>query len=232
MERFFTDAFLNMLQQEQENFYKSVFLNMEGEYAAKKRIEYYRQKLRHLGNNVYIGCNVSIKNPQFISIYDDVYISDHCVLIAHGEKGITLEKGVRLKYGVYLDTEGPDGYIVIGQNVYVGTGCCLHGHKGLEIGDYSLLAQNITITPYSHKFDDLKKPIYTQGGYSRKITIGKDCYIGKNVCILYSADIGEGSVIGAGSVVVRRVPPYSVAVGNPAKVIRKRGFPHKNREKE
>jgi len=232
MEKFFIDAFLNMPEEEKENFYKSVFLNMEGEYAAKKRIEYYRGKLKHLGNNVYIGCNVTIKNPQFISISDNVNISDHCTLIATGEKGIVLGQGVRLKYGVYLDGEGPEGYIHIGKNVYIGTGCCLHGHKGLEIGDDCLLSQNITITPYSHKFDDLKKPIYTQGGYSRKITIGKDCYIGKNVCILYSADIGEGSVIGAGSVVVRRVPPYSVAVGNPAKVIRKRGFPHKNREKE
>ena len=44
-----------------------------------------------------------------------------------------------------------------------------------------------------------------------------------NVCILYSADIGEGSVVGAGLVVVHTIPPYSVAVGVPAKVIRKRG---------
>jgi len=72
----------------------------------------------------------------------------------------------------------------------------LHGHKGLEIGDYSLLAQNITITPYSHKFDNAEKIIYSQGGFTRKVSIGRDCYIGMNVCILYSGDIGDGSVIG------------------------------------
>jgi len=144
-------------------------------------------------------------------------------LTATSEKGIVLHQGVRLKYGVYLDGETSEGYINIGKNVYIGTGCCLHGHKGLEIGDYSLLAQNITITPYSHKFDDPEKLIRDQGGYSKKLTIGKDCYIGKNVCILYCADIGEGSIVGAGSVVVKPVPAFSVVVGNPAKVIRKRG---------
>ena len=45
-----------------------------------------------------------------------------------------------------------------------------------------------------------------------------------NVCILYSADIGEGSVIGSGAVVVKSIPPYSVAVGNPAKVIKIRNW--------
>ena len=61
-----------------------------------------------------------------------------------------------------------------------------------------------------------------QGGHSRKVSIGRDVYIGMGVCVMYSADIGDGSVIGAGSVVVKPIPPYSVAVGNPAKVIRER----------
>jgi acetyltransferase-like isoleucine patch superfamily enzyme len=82
----------------------------------------------------------------------------------------------------------------------------------------------ITITPYSHKFEDVDKTIISQGGHSRKMTIGRDCYLGMNVSVVYSADIGEGSVIGAGSVVVKTIPPFSVAVGVPAKVMRKRGI--------
>ena len=64
---------------------------------------------------------------------------------------------------------------------------------------------------------------FSKCGHTRKVTIGKDAYLGMNVCVLYSADVGQGSVIGSGSVVVKSIPPYSVAVGNPAKVIRKRG---------
>ena len=108
--------------------------------------------------------------------------------------------------------------------MYVGTGCCFYAHMGLEIGDESLLAQNITITPYSHKFDDPLKTIASQGGFSRKISIGRDCYLGMNVSVLWSTNISDGSVIGAGSVVVKPIPPYSVAAGVTAKIIRKRGL--------
>ena len=85
-----------------------------------------------------------------------------------------------------------------------------------------MLAQNITLTPYSHIFEDPKDWIICQGGHSKKVTIGKDAYIGMGVCILYSGDIGDGAVVGSGAVVVKPIPPYTVAVGNPAKVIRKR----------
>ncbi|MDO9542877.1 MAG: acyltransferase, partial [Kiritimatiellia bacterium] len=152
-------------------------------------------------------------------------IHDNCTLLANSEKGITLDDGARMKHGVYLDTEvAATGYIRIGKRVYIGAGCCLHGHEGLEIGDDSLLAQNITITPYSHSFDNPEKTVYSQGGIQKKIVIGRDCYLGMNVCVVCTAEnIGEGSVVGAGSVVVRSIPPYAIAVGVPAKVFRYRG---------
>lgn len=219
----FTEAFENLAQDEKEAFYRTVFMHMDTEAAAKLRQEYYAGRLRHMGENVKIGCGVKILNPQYVSLGDNVCLDDHCTLMARSEGGITIQEGARLKYGVYLDTESAEGYIEIGKRVYIGTGCCLHGHKGLEIGDDSLLAQNITITPYSHKFEDPSKIIYSQGGFSKKVIIGRDCYLGMSVSVVYSADIGEGSVIGAASVVVKSIPPYSVAVGVPAKVIRKRG---------
>ena len=223
---FFTDAYSNLSVADLEAYHRAVFLNMEGELAAKKRIEYYRSVLRHVGENVSIGCGVRFVNPQWISLGNNVQVHDRCTLIAGSELGIILEDGARLKQGVYLDTESSTtGYIHIGKRVYIGTGCCLHGHSGLEIGDDSLLAQNITITPYSHKFADPQKIIYVQGGHQRKVMIGRDCYIGMNVSVLWSADIGEGAVIGAGSVVVQPIPPYSVAVGVPARVVKKRGEP-------
>ena len=223
---FFTIAYAQLTAADLEAYHRAVFLNMEGELAGRKRVEYYRSVLRHVGENVSIGCGVRFVNPQWISLGNNVQVHDRCTLIAHSEKGITLGDGARLKHGVYLDTESAaTGSITIGNRVYIGTGCCLHGHSGLEIGDDSLLAQNITITPYSHKFSDPQKITYAQGGHQRKVTLGRDCYIGMNVAILWSADIGEGAVVGAGSVVVQPVPPYAVAVGVPARVVKKRGAP-------
>ncbi|MDO5479318.1 MAG: acyltransferase [Clostridia bacterium] len=224
MEKFFTEAFEKMDDEARESFYKTVFLNDDSEYAAKVRKDYYKNKLKHMGENVQIGKGVKFVNPEYISLGDNVRICDDVTLIARGEGGITLGNGVWLNERVYLDTESADtGYIKIDDKVYIGTGTTLFGHKGLEIEDNVLLAQNITLTPYSHIFDDPERNIITQGGHSEKVTIGRDSYIGMGVDIMYSGNIGEGSVVGAGSVVVKSIPPYSVAVGNPAKVIKKRG---------
>ena len=223
MDKFFTEAFEKMDDEARESFYKTVFLNDDSEYAAKVRNDYYKTKLKHMGENVQIGKGVKFVNPEYISLGDNVRICDDVTLIARGEGGITLGNGVWLNERVYLDTESADtGYIKIEDKVYIGTGTTLFGHKGLEIGDNVLLAQNITLTPYSHIFDNPERNIITQGGHSEKVTIGRDSYIGMGVDIMYSGNIGEGSVVGAGSVVVKSIPPYSVAVGNPAKVIKKR----------
>ncbi|MBQ4051031.1 MAG: hypothetical protein IJD13_05325, partial [Oscillospiraceae bacterium] len=153
-----------------------------------------------------------------------VTVCDGATLIARGPGGITIGSHVTLNDRVYLDTErADDGYITVGDHVYIGTGTTLFGHVGLEIGEHVLMAQNITLTPYSHIFEDPSRPIIEQGGHTRKVTIGRDVYVGMGVTIMYTGDIGEGSIIGAGSVVVKPIPPYSVAVGDPAKVIRSRG---------
>lgn len=223
MTPFFIDAFNELPAEELEAYHRTVFMQMDTPKAAALRQQYYSGLLRHMGKNVRIGCGVKFVNPQNISLGDHVTIDDHCTLIARSERGITLGDSVHVKYGVYLDTETVDGYIEIARSAYIGTGCCLHGHAGLAIGEHTLLAQNITITPFSHKFEDPDELIIKQGGNTRKVTIGRDCYLGKCVCVLYSADIGDGSVIGSGAVVVKPIPPLSVAVGVPAKVIRRRG---------
>ena len=219
----FTEAFENMDEQARESFYKTVFLNDPSDYAAKVRHDYYKSVLKHMGENVQIGTGVKIVNPHLVSLDDEVIIKDNCTLIAREGTYIHLGKNDILSERVYLDTEHEGGYMEFGEWVYLGTGTTCFGHWGLEIGDNSLLAQNITITPYSHIFDDPNKRIWDQGGHSKKVTIGKDCYLGMGVCVMYSGDIGDGSVIGAGSTVVKPIPAYCVAVGTPAKVIKKRG---------
>ena len=223
MKNFFMNKFKEMDDESRESFLKTVFMNDDSEYAMNARREYYKSKLKAMGDNVYIGKGVKIVNPEYISIGNNVKIWDNCTLIARGEGGITLGDGVWLNERVYLDTELVDkGYINVANHVYIGTGTTLFGHNGLEIGEHALLAQNVTLTPYSHKFEDPNSWIITQGGHSKKVIIGKDVYIGMGVCIMYSGDIGDGSVIGAGAVVVKPIPPYSVAVGNPARVIKDR----------
>lgn len=220
---FFTEKYKNMTDEDKELLLKTLFMQTDSECCEQARNEYYSTKLKHMGENVRIGKNVKLINPEFISIGDNTVIMDDVTIIARGEGGVTIGNDCYICERVYLDTESRDeGYISVGNRVYIGTGTTLFGHKGLEIGDFCLLAQNITLTPYSHISDNPDDIIWNQGGHSKKVTIGKDCYIGMGVCIMYSGDIGDGSVVGAGSTVVKPIEPYSVAVGTPAKAIKVR----------
>ena len=104
MDKYFSELYAKLSPEQLEDYHCAVFMNMEGDFAAAKRVEYYQNKLRFMGRNVKIGCGVKILDPQHISLGDGVTIGGRCVLMARSEKGITLAEGVRLKYGVYLDT--------------------------------------------------------------------------------------------------------------------------------
>ena len=117
MECFFTDAFTAMSDGDKESFYKTVILHDTSDYAAAVRLAYYNKTLKHLGKNVKIGAGVKIVNPQYVSLGDNVTLSDDVTLIARGEGGITIQSGAYLCERVYLDTEDEDdGYIAVGED--------------------------------------------------------------------------------------------------------------------
>jgi virginiamycin A acetyltransferase len=104
----------------------------------------------------------------------------------------------------------------IHKGVYIGPQCNI----GMcSIGEDTLIASGVHIISGSkqHLFTDLNTPIQQQGGTYIKVSIGKDCWIGNGSLVF--ANIGDHSVIGAGSVVTKDIPAYSIAVGNPARVI-------------
>lgn len=111
--------------------------------------------------------------------------------------------------------------VTIGDRVGFNYGCYVNGYGGLTIGDRSIFGPYTMIHTANHEMD-LGSPIQDQGWASGHVTIGPDCWIGMGVSILPGVRIGEGCVIGAGSVVAKDLPDFSIAVGNPAKVIRDR----------
>lgn len=109
--------------------------------------------------------------------------------------------------------------IEIGHRVYIGTNCCI---GACRIEDDVLIGSNVDIISGSqqHNFDDLETPLREQGGKLVPIVIGEDSWLGNSSVVV--ANVGKKSIIGAGSVVVKDIPSFSIAAGNPARVIKSR----------
>lgn len=137
-------------------------------------------------------------------------------------KGGKIVVGKNSGFGPYTYVNTWGGDIILGDHTTVDSFGVIYGHGGLRIGDNVLIATQVAIIPANHGFDDPKIPIRQQAITCKGITIQDDVWIGAGAKILDGVTIEKGSVIGAGSVVTHDIPPYSVAVGVPAKVIRKR----------
>ena len=114
-----------------------------------------------------------------------------------------------------------DDVVVIGDRCLIGRGSGIVGHLSIEIGDDVFAGHHIYITDQNHGFDDRGLPISQQIQPERPVRIGDGSWIGHGAVILPGATIGRHVVIGANSVVSGEIPDYSVAVGAPARVIRR-----------
>jgi len=110
------------------------------------------------------------------------------------------------------------GDVIIGNETRVGMGNVVIGP--VNVGNHVILAQNIVISGLNHCYEDINLPISKQSVTTALITIEDECWIGANAVITAGVMLGKHSVIAAGSVVTKNIPPYSVAVGNPARVIK------------
>lgn len=110
------------------------------------------------------------------------------------------------------------GDIMIGNHTRIGLGNTIIGP--VTIGDNVHLAQNVVVSGLNHNFEEVDKTIAEQGVSMKHVVVENDVWIGANSVILPGTKIGEHVIIGAGSVVTKDIPPYSVAVGNPARVVK------------
>lgn len=113
--------------------------------------------------------------------------------------------------------------LFIGSNVFINRNVFITARDNIYIGNDVLIGQNTVINSGNHQFADTNVPINMQGHSSDKIYIGNDVWIGANCTILKGVKIGDGAVVGAGSVVTKDVEPYTIVGGVPAKKIKNRG---------
>ena len=211
----------------------------------------YRYLFAKIGSSVRIQSGVEFVQPRYIEIGNNVIIKRGVYLSSAatnktqvGNNSVCLEDQVNLGFGVLINTFGKDsqiylrkqvildrgvdiraldqGHIEIGESTYIGPYTCLAGPGPIKIGKSCLIGSHSGIYGNNHNFTDPQQKIAEQGITCKGITIGDDCWLGTSVKVIDGVTIGQGSVIGAGAVVTKDIPPYSVAVGVPAKVISQR----------
>ena len=133
---------------------------------------------------------------------------------------LELGENVLFEPGVWLTAQAP-GRIRIGGGTFLNLGVQVAALDLVEIGEHCMFANGCFVTDADHRFDDREKPVPWQGFTSKGPTrVGDNVLCGANVVITSGVTVGERCVIGANSVVNRDLPPYSIAVGAPAKVVR------------
>jgi acetyltransferase-like isoleucine patch superfamily enzyme len=165
-------------------------------YINRLRYELFKWKFNTAGVKGSLARNVRIKSGEII-----------------------LGDRVAFREGVFL---GGMGKLSIGSSTVLNEGTMISSTVDVSIGANCMLAPRCYILDVDHEFSDLSIPIKDQGYRQSPVKIGDDVWMGTGVVVTRGVTIGNGCVIAANSVVTRDIPPFSIAGGIPAKVIKGR----------
>ena len=142
-----------------------------------------------------------------------------------GWKSIRLGHHVLIGENCWLNVNFPNAEqpcLTIGNYSMIGRRNMISSGMRLTLGDYTLTGPDCRLIGADHVYDDPFRPYISTGAApGGTIEVGDNCWLGAAVQVIGSVKIGRGSVIGAGSLVTRDVPPFSVAVGSPARVLKR-----------
>lgn len=151
-----------------------------------------------------------ILNPQHLKIFgENISIGDYATLICSSDKKIDIST---------WQTDKLNGSISLGNYILISPGTSIRSAESIDIGDSTMIASDVVITDSDwHGMYDRTDYVATP----KPVKIHKNVWIGERSIILKGTQIGENSIIGAGSVVHGDIPPNSVYAGNPAKEVKK-----------
>jgi acetyltransferase-like isoleucine patch superfamily enzyme len=146
----------------------------------------------------------------------------------NGHRRIFIGNNVFIHYKTWLAadpvTGAADCKLIIGDGSYIGHFCHIYASSHIEIGAKVLIADKVYISDNRHSYKDEHKAVIDQQVEQLgPVIIGDGAWLGENVCII-GAKVGRKSVVGANSVVTKDIPDYAVAVGAPARVIKRFNF--------
>jgi len=143
-------------------------------------------------------------------------------IVSNSPGAIEIGNDVRILRGATIST-AQTGKIAIGNRVHIGEGTIIFSGLSIIIRDDVIIGPQNVIVDSDHSYKDLNLPMNQQELTFEQVLIEDDVWISSNCVITKGVTLSKGAVIGAGAVVKKDIPPYSIAVGVPARVIKKRG---------
>jgi acetyltransferase-like isoleucine patch superfamily enzyme len=186
-------------------------------FRAPGRISVVNGKRVTIGDHVFMGENCQIYSYPEGNIEIGNYSSIDRNVEIRGGKLTIIQDNVRIVKGATLKST-PFSTMVIGNRTLISAGCTFDGD--MRIGEDVIFGPNVFINEIDHGFARRDIPMNQQTGASGTIIIEDDCWIGYNAVLLKGVHIEKGSIIGAGAIVNKSVPPYSINAGVPAKTIK------------
>lgn len=158
-------------------------------------------------------------------IFKPMQIDRKCKYLYLGDN-VVIRKYARInRYPYRNETKDNEPVIKIGNNCNIGQRVSLLAGGNITIGDNVIMASDILITSENHSIDPESEIFYMdQPLKCSDVEIKEGTWIGEKVCIMPGITIGKKCVIGAGSIVTKSIPDYCIAVGNPARIIKKYDF--------
>jgi acetyltransferase-like isoleucine patch superfamily enzyme len=200
------------------------FSSVPGALGFALRKLFFPSLFKKVGRNVIFGRNMTIRHPKKIEIGDNVTFDDYTVIDAKGENntGIIIGSNVLIGRNTILSCKG--GNIEIGDYCNIGPSNILISESILKMGKYVFTSGHIyMIAGGNHTFERSDIPIWFQPSISKGgIQMDDDIWIGASSTILDGVRIGKGAVIGAATLVHKRIRPYTINLGVPAQLVKKR----------
>lgn len=185
-----------------------------------------RMRFRESGCLIFAGRRVVLEHTYQIAAGPNLILEDHVHINALSANGICFGRNVTVGKGAIIVCTGVIANKGVGLEVgdysAIGAQSFIGAQGGIKIGSNVIMGPGVRIFSENHNYDRLDLPIRKQGESRAKVVLEDDCWIGAGVTILAGVTVGRQTIVAAGSVVTKSIPPYSVVAGIPAKILKTR----------